>query len=454
MSITPAEVRAALARLMLATAAGQEQPGALTAETREQLARLQAAARPENIGRLIRALESLPDDEAPAPAGGAARLSADGGSGHWVQVGTVRGRDGKNHGGTPVYMRDGKILKGPAGLTGHTIEAVKGKHKSAPEKEAAAAGGKAKPGKPKAVPPAPKGPAKGVQQILGQVKAGALTYDEGLDGLRQLVAALGPDGFQRAVGKTYGQVATAMLLAAPPKPAAAKPAPPPPPAAPAPKPAPPGGGIKVKLGGGQELTLTPPYPAKVGYGGQGPPGAFVFQSQGAGQLKVPKGAPKESLEYLSHAPLAAVKALQDYTDVGYQINQNFYHGQPLTESQKKQHAAMQKAFRHARPFARPVEVERGFNLGGAELAKSLAAWKESLATGRPFTQPGYTSTGINYKFHGKRVNWRVKATKGLCVDPLSTHGENEVLLNHNSRFVVTKLEEKAGRYFLELEQVA
>jgi hypothetical protein len=42
----------------------------------------------------------------------------DSGGGHWVTMGAERGDDGKAHGGVPVYIKGGRIVKGPKGMTG------------------------------------------------------------------------------------------------------------------------------------------------------------------------------------------------------------------------------------------------------------------------------------------------------------------------------------------------
>lgn len=44
--------------------------------------------------------------------------------GHWITIGTHAGADGKKHGGTPVYIVDGRITKGSPSLTGKKISAL------------------------------------------------------------------------------------------------------------------------------------------------------------------------------------------------------------------------------------------------------------------------------------------------------------------------------------------
>jgi hypothetical protein len=45
--------------------------------------------------------------------------------GRWVTIGGVRGEDGKRHGGSPVYIENGRITKGAPALTGRKIDALK-----------------------------------------------------------------------------------------------------------------------------------------------------------------------------------------------------------------------------------------------------------------------------------------------------------------------------------------
>lgn len=49
----------------------------------------------------------------------------DGDGGRWVTIGANQGDDGEKHGGTPVYIKDGKIIKGPAALHGRSVAQLK-----------------------------------------------------------------------------------------------------------------------------------------------------------------------------------------------------------------------------------------------------------------------------------------------------------------------------------------
>lgn len=54
---------------------------------------------------------------------GVARYSA--GKGQWITIGGSKGEDGSRHGGSPVFIQDGRIVKGHPSLTGKKIDALK-----------------------------------------------------------------------------------------------------------------------------------------------------------------------------------------------------------------------------------------------------------------------------------------------------------------------------------------
>jgi hypothetical protein len=45
--------------------------------------------------------------------------------GRWVTIGAREGEDGRRHGGSPVYVEDGRITKGAPALTGRKIDALR-----------------------------------------------------------------------------------------------------------------------------------------------------------------------------------------------------------------------------------------------------------------------------------------------------------------------------------------
>lgn len=55
---------------------------------------------------------------------GAALAVADDQRGRWITVGGTRGEDGKRHGGSPVFVQNGRITKGAPSLAGRRIDAL------------------------------------------------------------------------------------------------------------------------------------------------------------------------------------------------------------------------------------------------------------------------------------------------------------------------------------------
>lgn len=54
-----------------------------------------------------------------------ANYAEDDSGGRWVTLGATTGDDGKKHGGTPVYIKGGRIVKGPKGMVGKTPNEIK-----------------------------------------------------------------------------------------------------------------------------------------------------------------------------------------------------------------------------------------------------------------------------------------------------------------------------------------
>src|SRR5438552_19046997 len=48
------------------------------------------------------------------------------GDGRWITIGGRAGQDGKRHGGSPVFVRNGRIEKGHPSLVGKSISNIKG----------------------------------------------------------------------------------------------------------------------------------------------------------------------------------------------------------------------------------------------------------------------------------------------------------------------------------------
>lgn len=54
-----------------------------------------------------------------------ASLSSASDEGRWITIGAATGEDGKKHGGSPVFIKGGRIVKGHPSLTGRKIDALK-----------------------------------------------------------------------------------------------------------------------------------------------------------------------------------------------------------------------------------------------------------------------------------------------------------------------------------------
>lgn len=70
-----------------------------------------------------------PQVPAPKPpvAGPVRHAKEKSGGGHWITIGGSKDEDGKRHGGSPVYVENGRITKGAPSLTGKKVEALKEK---------------------------------------------------------------------------------------------------------------------------------------------------------------------------------------------------------------------------------------------------------------------------------------------------------------------------------------
>lgn len=120
-------------------------------------------------------------------------------------------------------------------------------------------------------------------------------------------------------------------------------------------------------------------------------------------------------------------------------------------------ADLQDAFARVKPFKEPVDVLRGIPLEGDDLVQFEAAARASLASGEPFVMKGFISTGTKKtlapNFGGASVKLKIKAVHGLDMRPYSEFpGEKELLLNHGSKFTVTKVEKVRGQLIVHLAQ--
>ncbi len=117
--------------------------------------------------------------------------------------------------------------------------------------------------------------------------------------------------------------------------------------------------------------------------------------------------------------------------------------------------AMQKVFREAGPIGPPpAKVRRGIKGLSSQKAKEIYdAYLTALKSGEPITMTGFVSTSTSAGFDGPVV-FQIRAVHGIDMRPYSHFAsENELLLNHGSRFLVTKAEQVGGRYVIHLDQL-
>jgi hypothetical protein len=173
------------------------------------------------------------------------------------------------------------------------------------------------------------------------------------------------------------------------------------------------------------------------------------------QLTVGKDMKSEDLEKLANKLFKnmseeELKYLKDYTDFNYKfINRYLRHGKKdigVVEQTEK----LSKFFdKHSTSLKEDTMVYRGVKLAalGVEDVKGL-----DKLIGKKFIDKGFVSTSIDKEvtkdFRGVRIDITVpKNAKVLPVDGKSVYvEENEVLLNKNSSFKITAIEESEGKH--------
>lgn len=122
----------------------------------------------------------------------------------------------------------------------------------------------------------------------------------------------------------------------------------------------------------------------------------------------------------------------------------------------KEHADLQSAFSKAKVFNTPVAVERHLNVNPTELSAFVAAAQASLANGTAITYPSYQASStdpVPANFHGN-IEMRINAVHGLDMGPHHHHPHvKELLLNHNSQFQVTSIQQVGGRWIVGYDQL-
>jgi hypothetical protein len=123
------------------------------------------------------------------------------------------------------------------------------------------------------------------------------------------------------------------------------------------------------------------------------------------------------------------------------------------------HERLQSAFRKAQPFAPPIEVSRGIFEGNTpQMQDFLKLMDATQKQGKPYVVRGYVSTSVGNKvrppFDLRFVHLHIKVVHGLDVYPISLFpGEGEVLLNHNSNYLVRGMRMEGGRWHIDLDQL-
>lgn len=175
-----------------------------------------------------------------------------------------------------------------------------------------------------------------------------------------------------------------------------------------------------------------------------------------------KTVPDSSRKYLANPTQAS--AVREYTGGGGDINDYLWSGKPLSGSNAAMDAELQEAFDSTPEFTNPVTVKRGLGLEGKVLPTLISQLEQSQKSGHPYTHAGYVSTTtsdaiMGGDYGGSNVVFTIKATHGLDAAPVSQFkGQDEVLLNRDSRFKVVSVKKtsppgKAPKYAVEMEQL-
>lgn len=200
----------------------------------------------------------------------------------------------------------------------------------------------------------------------------------------------------------------------------------------------------------------------VGLGPKKDPAEFKYPAGYSAPDKGSSGATNAKLSPEARPALAPpeAKAIQHYTTKGfYSINRALRSGGTLSPEDAQVNGELQKAFAKAKPFAKPVLVTRGMDTAGDHefVGHFVAAAQKAAQSGGTFTMPGYVSTTTDPgdTHYGKRpIQMHIEATHGLDTHPYSEfNNEKELLLNHNSKFKVHKVEQKGNQWHVHLKQI-
>jgi hypothetical protein len=117
------------------------------------------------------------------------------------------------------------------------------------------------------------------------------------------------------------------------------------------------------------------------------------------------------------------------------------------------HAALQAQFAAAKPFKPPVSVKRGIDVPSEVIAGLEASARKAMQSGGAARMPGYISTGTSKAFPGN-VQFEIEAVHGLDIKPYSHFStEDELLLNHDSKFRVTGVVRDGYKLTIRMSQI-
>ena len=166
--------------------------------------------------------------------------------------------------------------------------------------------------------------------------------------------------------------------------------------------------------------------------------------------------------------------IRNYCMHGYKdLNTQLRNGVPndkLVGASQEIHKALAKAFAEVKPLQAPVAVRRELKIEDKDALEAyLGACQKSMKEGGLCRMAGYMSTTTSQKidtsssddlidlgtdFEGN-VEVLITARKGLDVKHISAYGEeeNEFLLDNNSNFRVSKIEENGGKFKIHMEHI-
>lgn len=143
--------------------------------------------------------------------------------------------------------------------------------------------------------------------------------------------------------------------------------------------------------------------------------------------------------------MAEKVAAQVYTSgVFREINKPLWEQKEPAGKFAGTHKQLQSAFDKLKDFPKPVKVYRGLRLEQAQLKAFVDKFRDGQKGSEAVVLPGYQSTstgGLVSSFTGN-VEMEIEAKRGLDLKPVTHYPhENELLLDHNSFFEVSGVEE-------------